>query len=116
MLNGAGTHFIINPLPTLDQALRNQYPNPGGPAPVVNTAPPDPVRFSNQPKFGFATAFVVAPHIIVSAGHAVWDDQAAPGDFEGGRLNSMKFVLGYWMNNGNPPAQSPVQQIYELDR
>lgn len=114
-LNAALTHYTVNyPLmQTLDQSLLAEFPAAHA---QVNAVPPNPVRFANQRKFGFATAFVVAPNTIVSAGHAVWDDQAAPGLFEGENLNDMRFVIGYVMNGGNPPAQIRREQVYALDR
>ena len=68
---------------TLSDALGLQFN--GG---QVVTTGPNPVHFSNQKKLGFATVFVVTSNLIMSAGQAVWDDNSAPGKFEGDDVGS----------------------------
>jgi len=82
------------------------------------------VKFTDQTCLGFATAFLVSPSNIVSAGHAVWKDQPllAPNiDFRNvDDIKKIRFILDWQMEWNNGTLQEPQSispsQIYEIDR
>lgn len=62
--------------------------------------------FADQPELPFCSAFLVAPNIMVTAGHCV--------DFR--PLTDLAVVFGYQVNaEGETPARLPASQVYFID-
>jgi hypothetical protein len=101
---------------TLAQRLQNQVPPLGGAAGVLPVGPT--IRFQAQRCLGFATAWLITPDTIITAGHTVFDNNAAPGHFEAEQVDTMRFVLGWQINaaGGAPPAVIPAANVIQLDR
>jgi hypothetical protein len=81
------------------------------------------IKFTDQTCLGFATAFLVHPRVIVSAGHATWKDPPTVPqiDFRNVEdITSFCFVLDWRMEwNGKTwvePDKIPMRNIYEISR
>lgn len=62
-------------------------------------------RFRGQPTCGYCTAFLVAPDVVVTAGHCVEPV---------GRADAMKFVFGFAITEagGSAPTAFPAEAVY----
>lgn len=81
------------------------------------------IKFADQTSLGFATAFLVGPGLICTAGHATWKDPpTVPNiDFRNVTdINSFYFVLDWAMtwtgNNWVQPDRIPANSVYQIDR
>jgi len=117
-LNPDGMTYAINynEMETLETIVKDAaHPTP----PTIDRTS---LRFAIQKSIGFATAFVVGPRMIVTAGHSLWDDKAARTAFEGQSLRDKRFVLGYHQQPthisavGTKPTAIPVGNVFQLDR
>lgn len=68
------------------------------------------LRFQDQPMASSCSAFLVAPNIVVTAGHCV-DGKTQD------ELDSIRFVFGYWMNSSNEANLNvPAENVYSIKR
>lgn len=67
-------------------------------------------RFKNQPMASSCSAFLVAPNIVITAGHCI------DGKTED-QLQGIRFVFGYWMNSSSEPNLNvPAENVYSIGR
>lgn len=68
------------------------------------------LRFQDQPMAASCSAFLVAPNIVVTAGHCVHDKTED-------ELEAIRFVFGYWMNSSLDANLSvPAENVYSVKR
>lgn len=66
--------------------------------------------FANQPMAGSCSAFLVAPNIVITAGHCFHEKTET-------QIKGMRFVFGFWMNSKNEPNLNvPSENVYSVKR
>lgn len=67
-------------------------------------------KFDTQPSGAFCSGTLVGPDRVLTAGHCIHEISK---DDEIGPLAKVKFVFGYWMENGNSAsAELPSEQVF----
>ncbi|KAJ7817394.1 hypothetical protein B0H14DRAFT_3742401 [Mycena olivaceomarginata] len=103
-----GDHYVpATDVPTLGTYLQAVNPSATG---VDST-----IRFQNQSSLGFATAYVVSPNIVVTAGRCLVDKKTqtiAPGV-----ADAFYIVFGFEAaSTGATPSSFQSTQVYEVER
>jgi len=67
-------------------------------------------RFKNQPMASSCSAFLVAPNIVITAGHCI------DGKTED-QLSGIRFVFGYWMESSSDAKLNvPEENVYSIGK
>ena len=68
------------------------------------------LRFKDQPMASSCSSFLVAPNIVITAGHCVHNKTED-------QLSEIRFVFGYWMNSSSEANLNvPAENVYAIKR